>query len=232
MVMVCPSAVAVAPAMWPTAPLPPGRFPRGPGWPSSFWGRIATMRAIRSVPPPAAHGQMSWMGREGYFACAAASEATPAARATTARHAKTIRRTFMRVPPADDGTVTWGRADPSNCRAFSRTLPRNPGGRLCYLRLMGRLYLVADKAEIDSRRARVDTGVVVEVWQDLPTPDIVWMGGDRTRPAAHRHPREAPPSGLFWLGEDAKQAPDAPPAPPPPPPPLVADPAPSLHHPP
>ena len=74
---------------------------------------------------------------------------------------------------------------------------------------MGRLYLVADKAEIDSRRARVDTGVVVEVWQDLHTPDIVWMGDDRTRRVAYGQPREAPPSGLFWLGEDAKQALDA-----------------------
>ncbi len=74
---------------------------------------------------------------------------------------------------------------------------------------MGRLYLIADKTEIDRRRARVEAGVVIEVWQDLHTPDIVWMGDEAARRTAYGRKPDAPPSGLFWLGEDAKLALDA-----------------------
>ena len=74
---------------------------------------------------------------------------------------------------------------------------------------MGRLYLLADKADIDRRRARVGPGVLVEVWQDLHTPDIAWLGDDAARRVAYAEKRSTPPAGLFWLGEAAKRALDA-----------------------
>ena len=109
MVIVWPSGVAVAPAVWPTAPLPPVRFTTVTGCPSSFSSSTATMRAMRSVPPPAAHGQMSWIGRLGYLACAAASEGGRPA--TSARHTKAttderIHVALMRNPPLDGGHGT------------------------------------------------------------------------------------------------------------------------------
>src|SRR3990172_9453120 len=109
MVIEWPSGVAVAPAVWPTAPLPPVRFTTVTGCPSSFSSSTATMRAMRSVPPPAAHGQMSWMGRLGYLACAAASEGGRPA--TSARHTKAttddrIHLALMRDPPLDGGHGT------------------------------------------------------------------------------------------------------------------------------
>ncbi len=41
---------------------------------------------------------------------------------------------------------------------------------------MGSLYLIGDKEEIDRRRKLVDPSRLVEVWQDLFTPGIAWIG--------------------------------------------------------
>jgi len=79
----------------------------------------------------------------------------------------------------------------------------------CYLRLVGRLYLLADKPDIDRRRARVGPGVLVEVWQDLHATDIAWLWDDAARRDAYADRRSTPPTGLFWLGEAAKRALDA-----------------------
>jgi hypothetical protein len=74
---------------------------------------------------------------------------------------------------------------------------------------MARLYLLADKAEIDRRRARVGPGVLVEVWQDLHTPDIAWLGDEAARRVAYGAKREGPPTGFFWVGEESRRALDA-----------------------
>jgi hypothetical protein len=74
---------------------------------------------------------------------------------------------------------------------------------------VSRLYLLADKAEIDRRRARVGPGVLVEVWQDLHTPDITWLGDEATRRMAYAAKRTGPPAGLFWVGEESRRALDA-----------------------
>lgn len=81
---------------------------------------------------------------------------------------------------------------------------------------MARLYLVTDKTEIDRRRAllRAESGVgpavpvvpVVEVWQDLYTPDVFWLGDDEARRAAYGTRAVRAPAGLFWLGEESKAA--------------------------
>src|SRR5262245_45275989 len=72
--MVRPSGAAIAPAVWPSIPPPPVRLTTVTGWPSSFPRSTATIRAIRSVPPPAAHGTMNWTGRLGTFAWAEAGD--------------------------------------------------------------------------------------------------------------------------------------------------------------
>ena len=74
---------------------------------------------------------------------------------------------------------------------------------------MSRLYLLADKMEIDRRRARVDPGVLVEVWQDLHTADIAWLGDEAARRVAYGTKRAGPPTGLFWVGEESRRALDA-----------------------
>ena len=74
---------------------------------------------------------------------------------------------------------------------------------------MGRLYLLGDKAEIDRRRARVGPGMLVEIWQDLHTPDILWLGDDAARRVAYGEKRAGPPAGLYWLGEESRRALDA-----------------------
>jgi hypothetical protein len=74
---------------------------------------------------------------------------------------------------------------------------------------MGRLYLVGDKAEIDRRRKLVDASLLVEVWQDLYTADIVWMGDEAARRITYGQNRQRPPGGLFWMGEQAKRALDS-----------------------
>ena len=60
-----PGPGAVAIAEWPTTPDPPVRLMTLNGCLSSFSSTAATMRAVASVPPPAAHGQMMVTGRLG-----------------------------------------------------------------------------------------------------------------------------------------------------------------------
>jgi hypothetical protein len=69
-----------------------------------------------------------------------------------------------------------------------------------------RLYLVADKVEIDRRRRLARGPAVVEVWQDLYTPDVLWLADDETRRHAYARPAERPPGGLFWMGEASRAA--------------------------
>jgi hypothetical protein len=74
---------------------------------------------------------------------------------------------------------------------------------------MSRLYLLADKAEIDRRRVRVGPGVLVEVWQDLQTPDIAWLGDEAAGRVAYGTKRTGLPAGFFWVGEESRRALDA-----------------------
>jgi hypothetical protein len=74
---------------------------------------------------------------------------------------------------------------------------------------MGRIYLVGDRAELDRRRPLVDRAVLTEVWQDLHTGDVVWLGPEAARRVAYGQPRVGAPGGLFWLGETTKRALDA-----------------------
>src|SRR3989338_2971773 len=130
MVIVWPSGVAVAPAVWPTAPLPPVRFTTVTGCPSSFSSSTATMRAMRSVPPPAARGQMSWMGRLGYLACAAASEGgrpTTSARHTKATTDVWIHLALIRAPPRFAAVTAHRRRHAAGHPR--RILPHNPAPR-------------------------------------------------------------------------------------------------------
>src|SRR6266498_4861655 len=55
-------------ALWPTTPLPPVRLTTFTGWPSSFSSNDPMMRAVASVPPPAAQGTSKVMGRSGQSA--------------------------------------------------------------------------------------------------------------------------------------------------------------------
>src|SRR3970040_2432864 len=55
----------------PTTPEPRVRLTTLIGCFRSFSIRLAMMRAVASVPPPAPQGTMSWIGRWGYWACAA-----------------------------------------------------------------------------------------------------------------------------------------------------------------
>lgn len=71
---------------------------------------------------------------------------------------------------------------------------------------MGSLYLVGDRAEIDRRRALLGPSQVVEVWPDLYTPDIVWMGDEALRRITYASKRDSLPGGLFWMGEASKRA--------------------------
>jgi hypothetical protein len=74
---------------------------------------------------------------------------------------------------------------------------------------VGHIYLIGDRAELDRRRPLVDRAVLVEVWQDLHTGEVVWLGSEAARRVAYVQPRTGPPSGLFWLGETSKRALDA-----------------------
>jgi hypothetical protein len=74
---------------------------------------------------------------------------------------------------------------------------------------MAGLYLLADKAEIDRRRACVGPGVLVEVWQDLHASDIAWLGDEAARRVAYGAKRARPPTGVFWVGEESRRALDA-----------------------
>jgi hypothetical protein len=74
---------------------------------------------------------------------------------------------------------------------------------------MGRIYLVDEKEEIDRRRRLLGPALPVEVWQDLYTPDIIWLGDDARRRLAYGQEREGPRRGWFWMGETSKRALDS-----------------------
>jgi len=71
---------------------------------------------------------------------------------------------------------------------------------------MGRLYLVPDKAEVDRRRGLVRAPRPVEVWPDLYTDHIFWMGDEAMRRVAYGRATERAPAGLCWMGEESKTA--------------------------
>jgi hypothetical protein len=68
---VYPFGLAVAITVCPTAPLPPVRLTTFTGTPSTCLSRVARIRETASVPPPAPQGQISVIGRRGYFAAKA-----------------------------------------------------------------------------------------------------------------------------------------------------------------
>lgn len=72
--------------------------------------------------------------------------------------------------------------------------------------LVAKLYLVADKDELDRRRKRLGPTLLVEFWQDLYTPDIAWIGPEEVRRIVYGQAREPAPAGLFWMGEESKAA--------------------------
>src|SRR4030095_8927528 len=87
-----PSGGAATMAACPTTPLPPVRLTTFTGWPSSFSSSVPMIRAVASVPPPAAHGQISVIGRSGYAA-------RPAVENSRAPSPTTARKIFDMVPP-------------------------------------------------------------------------------------------------------------------------------------
>ena len=64
-VIVYPSGRAIAPRVCPVTPEPPVALTTLTGTPISCSSSTATWRETRSVPPPAAHGQISTIGRLG-----------------------------------------------------------------------------------------------------------------------------------------------------------------------
>ena len=64
-VSVYPSGRALAPAVCPTAPLPPVLLTTTNGLPNFFSNSPAQKRAIWSVPPPGAQGQITVTARFG-----------------------------------------------------------------------------------------------------------------------------------------------------------------------
>src|SRR5450755_1885839 len=75
----------------PSEPAAPPRFSMMIGWPSAFWNRSWTMRAITSVPPPGGYGTMKRTGFSGQPWAAAASANTARPKAA-ARVASVMRR--------------------------------------------------------------------------------------------------------------------------------------------
>jgi hypothetical protein len=71
---------------------------------------------------------------------------------------------------------------------------------------VGRLFLVADRSEIDRRRRLLSPGEVVEVWEVLHAADVTWLGDPELRRIAYQRGGATPPPGLFWIGESAKAA--------------------------
>jgi hypothetical protein len=68
------------------------------------------------------------------------------------------------------------------------------------------VFLVTDRPELDRRRRLLSPGEVVEVWEALYAPDVLWLGDpERRRIAYHREEATRTP-GLFWIGESAKLA--------------------------
>jgi len=71
---------------------------------------------------------------------------------------------------------------------------------------MGRIYLVADRGEINRRRQKL-RGVLIEAWPDLHGCELFWLGDDETRRVAYASDRrQESPGGLFWIGEESKAA--------------------------
>src|SRR5688500_1747828 len=69
---------------------------------------------------------------------------------------------------------------------------------------MGRIYLVADRAEIERRRQGLP-GVTIELWPDLYADDLFWLGDEERRREAYTSAaRERPAGGLYWIGETSK----------------------------
>ena len=66
---------------WPTTPEPPVRLTTLTGTPSSFSIRLARMRPVASVPPPAPQGTTMVIGRSGYAAVAGAAPSSVSASA-------------------------------------------------------------------------------------------------------------------------------------------------------
>ena len=71
---------------------------------------------------------------------------------------------------------------------------------------MSRLFLVADRSEIERRRRQLGPGELVEVWEALHTPDVTWLGDPELRRIAYQRGGATPTPGLFWVGESAKAA--------------------------
>lgn len=69
---------------------------------------------------------------------------------------------------------------------------------------MPRLFLIADRSEIERRRKLLAPGEVVEVWEALHTPDVAWLGDPELRRIAYQRGGAIPTPGLFWVGESAK----------------------------
>ena len=69
---------------------------------------------------------------------------------------------------------------------------------------MARLFLVADRSEIDRRRRLLPPSEVVEAWEVLHAPDVSWLGDPELRRIAYQRGGAAPVPGLFWIGESAK----------------------------
>ena len=71
---------------------------------------------------------------------------------------------------------------------------------------MSRLFLVADRSEIDRRRRLLDPSEIVEIWEVLHAPDVTWLGDPELRRIAYQRGGAIPTPGLFWVGESAKAA--------------------------
>lgn len=71
---------------------------------------------------------------------------------------------------------------------------------------MARLFLVADRSEIDRRRRLLDPSEIVEVWEVLHAPDVTWLGDPELRRIAYQRGGATPTPGFFWVGESAKAA--------------------------
>ncbi len=71
---------------------------------------------------------------------------------------------------------------------------------------MPRLFLVADRSEIEHRRRQLGPTEVVEVWEALHTPDVTWLGDPELRRIAYQRGGATPTAGLFWVGESTKAA--------------------------
>ena len=71
---------------------------------------------------------------------------------------------------------------------------------------MGHVYLCTDFAEIDRRR-RALPGALIEVWPDLHSGDLFWLGDEeRRRQAYTADVRDVRPGGAYWIGETSKAA--------------------------